>query len=160
MQAFISYAHQDHRAFEEFCTCLKPVMRAFDIGIWADKRIDPGHHWGEKIADAVAASDIHIMLMSNGFFSSDYIFDHELPAIAIRHNDGALTLPILIERCYWSAFVGVLKVAPTSPRGKLIPANEWKPQRTGFVAACDQIAISIENHFKRTPAPSLFGKKL
>jgi hypothetical protein len=51
MQAFISYAHDDHRAFEEFETCLRPVARAFAIEVWADKRLRPRHYWREKIAE-------------------------------------------------------------------------------------------------------------
>ena len=100
-QAFISYAHDDHRAFEEFRACLKPVARAFSVDVWADKRLRPGHYWNHKIAEAIEASDIHILLMSVAFFGSDYIFDHELPAIAARCRIGALTIPVLIERCFW-----------------------------------------------------------
>jgi hypothetical protein len=151
MQAFISYAHSDHTAFEEFSACIKPVARAFKIDIWADKRLRPGHYWNQKIADAIKASEIHVLLMSNGFFGSDYIFDHELPAIAACCRDGALTAPVLIERCYWSAFVGVLQATPMTSRGKLLPTKEWKPTRTGFSTACEQIAIAIQDHFKVAP---------
>lgn len=152
MQAFISYAHDDHRAFVEFRACLKPVARAFNIDVWADKRLRPGHYWNQKIADAITASDIHFLLMSNNFFGSDYIFDRELPAIAARCRGGALTLPVLVERCYWSAFVGELQAAPMSANGKLVPAKEWKPPRTGYATACEQIAAAIADHFKRVPA--------
>lgn len=151
MQAFISYAHDDHRAFDEFCVCLKPVARAFKIDIWADKRVRPGHYWNKKIAEAIEASDIHILLMSSCFFGSDYIYEDELPAIAGRHRDGALTAPVLIERCYWFAFVGVLQATPMTPKGKLLPAKDWKPPRMGFSTACEQIATAIQDHFKVAP---------
>jgi TIR domain-containing protein len=152
MQAFISYAHDDHRALENFSAHLKPVARAFKIDVWADKRISPGHHWNQKIRDAITASDIHILLMSNSFFCSDYIFDHELPAIVSRQQAGALTIPVLIERCYWSAFIGILQAVPMNPAGKLVPINEWKPHRRGFLAASEQIATSIQEHFGLAPA--------
>jgi hypothetical protein len=151
MQAFISYAHTDHRALEEFRTCFKSVARAFKIDIWADVRLRPGHYWNQMIANKIEASDIHILLMSNGFFSSDYIFDQELPAIVARQQNGAMTAPVLIERCYWSAFVGVLQAAPMNPKGKLVPIGEWKPVRTGFSAASEQIATAIEDHFNISP---------
>jgi TIR domain len=159
MQAFISYAHDDHRAFEDFNACLRPVARAFKINIWADKRLRPGHYWSKKIADAIDASDIHILLMSNSFFASDYIFDHELPAIVTRHQNGAMTAPVLIERCYWSAFVGMLQAAPINPKGKLVPTSEWKPLRTGFSTACEQIAVAIEDHFKIVPISPFSWRK-
>ncbi len=159
MQAFISYAHDDHRAFDEFCLCLKPVAKAFKIGIWADKRLRPGHYWRQEIADEIDASDLHILLMSNRFFGSDYIFDHELPAIAARCRGGALTIPVLLERCFWSAFVDLLQAAPMNAKGKLLPIQEWRPQRSGFATACEQIALAIEDHFKCAPtAPFDWGK--
>jgi hypothetical protein len=159
MQAFISYAHSDHSAFEEFSACLKPVARAFQFDIWADKRLRPGHYWNQKIADEVDTSQIHVLLMSSSFFGSEYIFDHELPAIVGRQQNGALIAPVLLERCYWSAFVGVLQAAPMTSKGKLLPAKEWKPPRTGFATACQQIAIAIEDHFKVGPVSPFNWRK-
>jgi hypothetical protein len=159
MQAFISYAHNDHRAFHDFCSCLKPVARAFNIEIWGDNRLRPGHHWSQKIADEIDASDIHVLLMSNGFFGSDYIFDHELPAIVERHRRGALTVPVLVERCYWSAFVDLIQATPTTSSGKLLPAREWDPQRLGFSTACEQIAAAIQDHFKVAPVSPFKWKR-
>ena len=151
MQAFISYAHHDHRAFTEFSTCLKPVARSFGIDVWADKRLRAGDYWNAKIAAEIAASDMHILLMSNGFLGSDYIFDHELPAIAKRSRNGALTLPVVLERCFWPLFAGALQAVPME-KGRLVPTKDWKPQRDGFPAACEQIAVAIGDHFKTAPA--------
>ena len=158
-QAFISYAHDDHRAFEEFNACLKPVARAFQFNVWADRRLRPGHYWDNRIKSEIEKSDIHVLMMSNGFFGSDYIFDHELPAIAERCRNGALTVPILIERCYWSAFVSRLQAAPMTDRGKLVPVRDWTPQRAGFACACEQMAKAVEDHFGRPPVtPFDWGK--
>jgi hypothetical protein len=154
-QAFISYSHADHHEFNEFQAALKPVARAFNIDIWADKRLRAGQYWNQKIADAIEASNIHVLLMSIGFFSSDYIFDHELPAIAHQCRLGALTIPVLVERCYWSAFVGVLQAVPMNERGRLIPIKEWKPTRNGHSVACEQIAGAIKDHL-HLPHATLF----
>jgi hypothetical protein len=153
MQAFVSYAHDDHHAFEEFRACLTPVARAFKIKIWADERLLPGDYWRQEIADAIAASQIHILLMSVGFFKSDYIFDHELPAIAARSRDGALTLPVLVEQCYWRLVGDALQAAPIGPRRKLVPVMKWRPRRDGHVAACEQIAGAIKSRFNLAPTP-------
>jgi hypothetical protein len=158
-QAFISYAHDDHRAFGEFQPCLKGIARLFKLDIWADTRLLPGHYWNHKIAEAIEASNIHILLMSVRFFGSDYILDHELPAIAARRRNGALTIPVLVERCLWYAFVSELQVAPMNEKGRLVPVRDWKPQRAGFSSACDQIAKAIEDHLHRPPAtPFDWGK--
>ena len=98
MQAFISYAHDDYRAFTEFSACLKPVARAFGIDVWADKRLKAGHYWDARIKAAIDASDMYVLLMSTRFLASDYIFDHELPAIEARSRSGALTLPVVNKR--------------------------------------------------------------
>ena len=158
-QAFISYAHDDYLAFGEFRLRLKPVARILKFDVWADQRLLPGQYWNDKIAEAIKASDIHILLMSAGFFGSDYILDHEWPAIEARSHFGTLTIPVLIERCYWSAFVGGIQAAPMNEKGRLVPVKEWKPQRTGYSTACDQIGKAIEDHFHVAPAtPFGWGK--
>ena len=151
MQAFISYAHDDYEEFERFNACLRPVARALNFEVWADRRLSPGDYWNERIASAIGNSDIHVLLMSIGFFNSDYIYDHELPAIAARCRSGALTTPVLVERCYWSAFVGVLMATPMTERGRLLPVKEWRRIDTGYTTACEQIASAIKDHFKRSP---------
>ncbi len=151
MQAFISYAHDDYRAFTEFSACLKPVARAFGIDVWADKRLKAGHYWDARIKAAIDASDMYVLLMSTRFLASDYIFDHELPAIEARSRSGALTLPVVLERCYWHAFLGVLQAVPMGDKGRLVPAKDWRPQRDGYCAACEQIAAAISDHFKIAP---------
>jgi TIR domain-containing protein len=158
-QAFISYAHDDYRAFEEFHVRLKPLARLFKLNIWADKRLLPGDYWSSEIAAQIELSDIHVLLMSARFFGSDYILDHELPAIAARCQNGALTIPVLIERCVWYAFVSQLQVAPMDEKGRLVAIRDWKPQRTGFSSAYDQIAKAIEDHLHRPPATLLHWGK-
>ena len=97
--------------------------------------------------------------MSIGFFNSDYIYDQELPAIAARCRKGALTVPVLIERCFWHAFVKQLQATPMNEKGRLVAVKEWKPPRTGYSTACDQIAKAIEDHFHLAPAtPFDWGK--
>jgi TIR domain len=62
-------------------THLRATERAFKIEFWADKRIKAGNYWSTKIADAIEAAEIHILMLSPAYIRSDYIFDHELPAI-------------------------------------------------------------------------------
>jgi formylglycine-generating enzyme required for sulfatase activity len=71
VKGFISYAHADHVAFTEMRTNLRAVERAFKIVFWADKRIKPGNYWSTKIADAIEAAQIHILLLSPAFIASE-----------------------------------------------------------------------------------------
>jgi hypothetical protein len=153
MRGFISYAHEDHGAFSEMRTHLRATERIFGIDFWADKRIAPGRYWRSEIADAIDAAQIHILLFSPAFIRSDYIFDHELPAINNKCVDGDLVLPIVIDRCAWAHFVGVLQAAPTDYTGRLLPVCEWQPRRHGFDAAREQIELSISAHFPTRGKP-------
>ena len=160
-QAFISYAHDATTArSRNLHACLKPVARAFKLDVWADKRLLPGQYWNDKIAEAIEASDIHILLDEHRIFQFGlYLFDQELPAIVARCRNGSLTVPVLIERCFWHAFVNQLQATPMNEKGRLVAVKEWKPPRTGYSIACDQIAKAIEDHFHLAPAtPFDWGK--
>jgi hypothetical protein len=151
IKGFISYAHNDYAAFKEMMVHLRAVERAFDIKFWADKRINPGDYWSTKIADAIEEAQVHVLLCSPAFIYADYIFDHELPAINAKCAKGDLVLPVVIERCAWSWFVGVLQASPTDGNGKLLPIYEWAPPSHGFNAVREQISSSIAAKFGGTP---------
>jgi hypothetical protein len=147
LKGFISYAHDDYPAFNELKTHLRAVERAFKVEFWADKRINAGNYWSAKIADAIDAAQIHILIFSPAFIRSDYIFDHELPAINNKCGQGDLVLPVVIERCAWSAFIGVLQAAPTDHTGRLVPVFDWQPRRNGYDVTREQIWSSIATRF-------------
>jgi hypothetical protein len=151
VKAFISYAHADHAAYDQAWAHLKALERAYDIEIWADKRIKPGDYWREEIAKAIDAALIHILLVSPAFFESNYIWDHELPAINAKCKSGALVLPIILKRCSWAAFLNQLQAAPMNPAGRLVPVADWKPRDNGFDAARDQVGNAIESRFGLRP---------
>ncbi len=73
LKGFISYAHDDYLAFKDLKIHLRAVERAFKIDFWADKRIRAGNYWSAKIADAIKAAQIHILMFSPAFIGSDYI---------------------------------------------------------------------------------------
>jgi hypothetical protein len=112
-----------------------------------------GNYWSAKIADAIEGAQVHILMFSPAFIASDYIFDHELPAINNKCARGDMVLPVVIDRCLWKTFVGVLQAAPTDRSGRLVPLLDWKPRRHGFNAACEQIRDSIETQFGAAPKP-------
>jgi len=70
-----------------------------------------------------------------------------------------MVLPVVIDRCLWSTFVGVLHTAPLDRAGRLVPVLDWKPRRHGFDAAREQIGASIEAQFGAPPKlPIPWGK--
>jgi hypothetical protein len=160
-KGFISYAHPDHAAFSELRNHLRAIERAFKIEFWADKRITPGDYWSKKIADAIEAAQVHLVLFSPAFLGSDYIFDHELPAIDAKCGKGDLVLPVVIDRCAWSwAIGGVLQAAPADRAGRLLPVREWRPHQHGYDAAREQIWASMEGRFGAPDRPKFSWGKL
>jgi len=147
LKGFISYAHADHAAFKELRTHLRAIERAFRIEFWADRRINPGDYWSKEIADAIETAQVHIALLSPAFIGSDYIFDHELPAINAKCGKGDMLLPVIVDRCAWSWVVGVLQALPTDHAGRLLPVHEWRPRGHGYDAAREQIWSSMANRF-------------
>jgi hypothetical protein len=155
MNGFISYAHADHREYEILRQHLKPIERAFGINFWADHRIQSGDYWTSKIADAIKTSEINLLLLSPAFLDSDYIFDHELPAIRGRHLARALVIPVILKRCMWEPFVGALLATPRTSQGLIRPIAEWSPRAHGFNAAREQIAEAIQHYYGLKPTTSL-----
>jgi hypothetical protein len=92
LKGFISYAHDDYAAFDAMRSHLRAVERAFKIDFWADKRISAGNYWSDKIADAIEAAQIHILMFSPAFIESDYIFDHELRPLPLQRRPQRLPL--------------------------------------------------------------------
>jgi hypothetical protein len=158
LKGFISYAHDDHAAFEEMRTHLRAIERAFGIELWADKRIAPGNYWSAKIADAIEAAEVHVLMFSPAFIGSNYIFDHELPAIDAKCARGDMVLPVVIHRCTWSWLIGVLQAAPVDRAGRLLPVFDWRPRANGFDAARDQIWSAMAARFGIPKAPFPWGR--
>jgi len=153
IKGFISYAHDDHAAFKKLRKDIRATERALDIDFWADTRNRGGNYWSQNIADAIDAARVHLLLFTPAFIDSDYIFDHELPHIDGKCAAGDLVIPVIMQRCSWDAFVGVLQAVPTSLAGRLTPVIDWRPTRHGYDAARAQIDLAIKAHFGIAPTP-------
>lgn len=159
MHGFISYAHDDYQACKLLQTHLRAIERSLRIEFWADTRIKAGNFWNSRIADAINRATTHILLFSPAFIRSDYIFDNELPAIDAKCANGDLVLPVVLDRCSWSTFVGVLQATPVY-EGRVLPINDWSRRKHGFDKAREQIAESIKSHFGlRAKSPFKWGAK-
>jgi hypothetical protein len=147
MKGFISYAHADYDAYEAFCKAIAPAARGLDVQFWSDPLLHTGQDWNQAIADAVAAAEVFVALVSIESLYSDYINKHELPAMQARSKaTGALILPVMLEQCLWQYQFSTPQVAPTN-RGSLLPIADWRPKRNGFVAAARQAADAIERYY-------------
>lgn len=102
MNGFVSYSHDDHKHFEELATHLAAIKRAYPVALWTDHEIHTGSVWEQRIADAITAAEIFVLLVSNNFINSDYVWNTELPADehAQRRCQG----------CTWEAHEAAIKL--------------------------------------------------
>lgn len=148
---FISYAHADHEAFTRLRTHLRAIERSLDVEFWADTGIKAGHRWNAAIRAAIDAAEVHILLVTAAVFASEYIWDHEYPAIEARARGGALVIPVVLRECMWQRVAGSLQAVPKDRTGAVKPIRDWKPQETGFHQANQQISEAIQAHFSMVP---------
>ena len=96
---FISYSHVDVAWAQRFRVLLKPVVRRKRLRLWDDSQIRVGDEWHPAIEEAIERSRVALVLVSADFLASDYVMEHELPAL-VRH--GVRLAPVLVGDCYWS----------------------------------------------------------
>ena len=95
---FVSYSHRDPKALQELERFLKPLGREGLIVNWTDNQIKSGEDWHDKIDEALATATVAVLLVSQDFLNSDFIFGTELPRILARADAGEMTvLPIFLK---------------------------------------------------------------
>ncbi len=101
-KVFISYAHEDAHFRKDLQKYLINLEREDLIEIWQDGLIEPGEDWDNKILSKLYEADWIIMLISQNFIASNYIYEKEL-RIALERvsKDGARITPILLSNCDW-----------------------------------------------------------
>jgi len=153
VNGFLSYSHDDHDALAAFRPHLAALDRAFSTIPWTDHSIHTGSIWNQMIDDAIRAADIIILLISENFIASDYVWNTELPAIKARHQAGALVLPVVLVKCFWQGVAPHIDAAPKE-NGRLRPVLDWRPRRDGYNRAREQMMAAIGAHFSLPLAPA------
>jgi hypothetical protein len=156
-QCFISYSHDDHDFFDRLLVHLKPVAHLYRFELWYDRRIRAGNYWSDRIEAEIAKSEIFVSVATNGFFGSDYIIKHELPAMLARHRDAnALFVPVIFRESCWRAFFGdYIEVVPKNTKHDLVPVVEWRDREKALAVTANAISAAIEDWFSVKPAPVL-----
>ena len=96
----ISYSHDDAKWAQRFRVLLKPLVRVRRMQLWDDTVLRAGDAWHPEIERAILRSRLALLLVSADYLASDYVMDHELPALR-RH--GVRLAPVLIADCFWNA---------------------------------------------------------
>jgi len=97
-QVFVSYSHRDKKWLERLQVHLKPLVRAGDIDLWDDTRIQPGTDWKAEIDRALVSARVAVLLVSADFLASDFVQDQELPVLLeAAEQRGTRILPVIVS---------------------------------------------------------------
>ncbi|MEE8522861.1 MAG: toll/interleukin-1 receptor domain-containing protein, partial [Thermoanaerobaculia bacterium] len=95
---FVSYSHKDAEALEQLQRFLKTLERDGRVDAWADTRLQAGDEWRPEIEAALDRATAAILLISQDFLASDFIFKEEIPRILSRAAAGELTvIPVFLS---------------------------------------------------------------
>lgn len=155
-QCFLSYAHHDHQGFDRLLANLRPYAHLYGIKLWHDGGITAGSYWDAKIQVEIARSQIFVLLTTNDFLGSEYVLNHELPAILQQHRTAnALVVPVIYRVCGWKGFFGnYIQAVPMTPEGQLLPVRKWPDEEEALALATDAISAAIQDWFALPPPPS------
>ncbi|MGB1109069.1 MAG: NB-ARC domain-containing protein, partial [Gammaproteobacteria bacterium] len=88
---FISYSHEDETWLRRLLIYLKPFLRD-GLKLWADPYIRVGDRWERAIDEALESAAVGVILLSQEFLASDFIYETELPALLDAERAGELSL--------------------------------------------------------------------
>jgi len=89
---FLSYAHEDRKWANDLTTFLAPWIRDKRVDFWDDSRIQPGEHWHDQIDRALDEATVAVLLVTKNFLASNFVMNHELPALLKRVKKGEVRL--------------------------------------------------------------------
>jgi tetratricopeptide (TPR) repeat protein len=92
LRVFFSYSRRDEEIKKRIDTYLASLKREGKIETWNDERIHAGDEWDENIKAELRLADIILLLISQDFIQSEYIWNIELPIALDRHRSGEATV--------------------------------------------------------------------
>jgi len=134
---FISYSHKDDDYLNQLKQHLKPMERQGMIKVWCDREIEPGTKWNKEISDKLETADIVLLLISPGFFSSDFCTINEMDRALEKLEKGEVRLiPVIIEPVDWhdNPFAE-LQVLPEGAK----PVSKWEDKNEAWLNVVENI---------------------
>lgn len=129
---FISYSRKDTQYKNKLLYAITKLEIDGKANIWIDqRRLKAGDRFDEEIEKQIATSDIFLLLLSENFWASEYILNHEFPAIQDRYRkDSIKIIPIVLRDAAHLLNHGEIKQHLAIPQGKAIV--DFKPQSKIF----------------------------
>ncbi len=95
---FVSYCKEDSLWLDRIKKFIAPRgLAAGGLDLWDDTRIPPGSEWSEEIQNAITQSQCSLLLVSQDFLNSDFIWKHELPKLVELRAKGHAILWIPVR---------------------------------------------------------------
>lgn len=151
-KVFISYSHDDIKYRRELQKYLITLKRENLIEIWQDEMIRVGSDWDETIRKNLKEADIIILLISQSFIASDYIYRVELQEALTKHQEKNTIFPILIKDCDYQHLATSLNGKTVSlsksqlipnEDGRLRPIQEWPVPDNAWVKVIQALREKI-----------------
>jgi serine/threonine-protein kinase len=102
LRVFISYSRKDAALKDKLLEQLSVLERFRGVVVWTDADIEPGEMWREAIDNAMATTDVALLLVSPSSLASGFINDTEIPGLLRWHGDeGLIVIPVILRDCHW-----------------------------------------------------------
>lgn len=144
-KVFISYSHKDKRFCDELRVHLKPLVRNERLSVWSDNQIRPGSKWFDKIKNALADTNVAVMLVTKDFLASDFIHENELgPLLKNAEQDGVQIIWVMVSACNYDNTPLRAYQAVNSPDKPIAGMKKAERDKT-WVAICKEILKAAES---------------
>ncbi len=159
-EIFISYSKLDKIWKDHLLAHLKAVIRNESVEYFDDEMIKTGEDWDETIQTALSRAKVIIVILSQNFFGSDYIFAKELPqAVEQAKNEGVLLIQVVVRSYYTPDDYGLNKFQAAHDIAVPLSTTDQGYQDEVFSDIARQIDASLKNNSKNGPTITAEKKK-
>lgn len=144
---FLSYSHRDAAWKDRLVSHLRALERQGALDVWDTSDLPAGSDWSNQINEAVKKADVAVLLVSPDFLASDFIVEHELPALLRRmEKEGTAVLPVILRPSTWSAIPELAQLQFLNSDAKPLAAgSEYEVDQSlaGIAKRIGEIAAAI-----------------
>ncbi len=163
-KVFVSYSHQDQDALKQLQRFMDPLEKRKIIEYWDDNKLKGGDDWRKIIDQALEGATAAVLLISQDFMNSDFIYETEMPRILARADAGVLTvLPVFLSAALSLDFkytdkMGVERVRRIDDKYQSYgtpdkPLLEYKQRETAFKKLSERLFELTDTPAEPPPEP-------
>jgi hypothetical protein len=141
LRVFCSYARDDSEHREKLEGHLSSLEHENLIAPWSDRDISAGMDWEKDIHENLETADIILLLISDAFMRSQYIFSYELTVALQRQADElARVIPIIVRPVDWQhAPFGKLQALPGDRKGRPRAVTDWRNRDSAWMKVAEAL---------------------